>query len=830
MSVASVAKITARLARLQKTSKGVSSAGKSVHTAAGNSVRSITNIVKGGAVATAAGSLLGGGQNQAQFAVPFATDFSDRIPDARIVEDPIVDIPAIVAAVDVEETDELLPKVPEKISLTTTESIPIAAEVDPKIVVENYFDNDLKPIAIEASIPESVSFSTESPELKLLQTDVQRLNNTMSAIGIRLNTIEEAIQLATLQNQTIVRNNEKRRDEESVERMSPPSKPKSDEPQGAVSRGADFVGAMVGAQLARYTLPAVALLGFSLATQAEEALLAEGDIDELAEDLETIDAVHENYVKATVGVMAAKNAGAAKTIAIGTAITASRIKEAAPMRNLTQAVMTKSEPVTRRANSVISAIKDIRPNPTVAKIVAGMKTMSQFIASFAKSIAGPVLSRAASIVGPIFAKAGVVAKGLLAKPVKWYLIIETIMLAIEMGDAYLLNPSPEAEKEFHETVKSTLNRIIDLIGGTYVAAMIGVALGGALGSAVLPVIGTVGGTILGAIFGIIVGDSLFQILPFDSIVNATYDYFITGNKSAFNSLGQKMKNHVMKEFSKAADGLLSTVDIVTGGGIEMATTEDIVAEYGNITPVQLIEQATSGLGTDENAIAFALKDIKSKDEMKVFSEVYRAETGIDLDERLQEELSAQEYVKLQQQVNRQIGVFKNTAVVFENMVTPPDITISEQELGTPLELTDATVTTVSKPNITTSEQFIDALIKPQGVSGAPITSEQEQKQFISNILNRETVEQTNVVTNMNNNTTNISTVVPRSIPDLAMSATVEQKAGEGAIVPIVVAPPQQNNMQYRNPTGSTSGQSQVDSARSSYDTSDSFLSNSTLQT
>ena len=828
MSVASVAKITARLAKLQKTSKGVSSAGKGVHKAAGNSVKSITDIIKGGAVAGAAGSLLGGGQNQAQFALPFATDFSDRIPDARIIEDPIVDIPAIVASVDVEETDELLPTVPEKISLTTTESIPIAAEVDPKIVVENYFDNNLKPIPIEASIPESVSFSTESPELKLLQTDVQRLNNTMSAIGIRLNTVEEAIQLAVLQNQTIARNNEKRRDEESVERKAPPTKPKSDEPPGMLRKAGDFTGAMIGAQLARYTLPAIGLLGFSLATQAEEALLAEGDIDELAQDLETIDTVHENYVKATIGVMGAQKVGAAKTIALGTAITASRIKEAAPMRNLTQAVMTKSEPVTRRANSVISAIKDIRPNPTVAKIVVGLKTMSQFIASFGKSIAGPTLSRAASIIGPLFAKAGMVAKGLLAKPVRWYVAIEALMLAIEMGNAYLLNPSPEAEKEFHETVKSTLNRIIDLLGGTYVGAMIGVLLGGALGTAVLPVIGTVGGTILGALFGIIVGESLFQILPIDSIVNAMYDYFLLGNKSAFNSLGQKMKNHVMKELSKVADSLLSAVDIVTGGGIEMATTEDIVAEYGNITPVQLIEQATSGLGTDENAIAYALKDIKSKDEMKVFSEVYRAETGIDLDEQLQEELSVQEYVKLQQQVNRQIGVFKNTAVVSENMVTPADITISEQELGTPLELTDTTVTTVSRPNITTSEQTIDALIKPQGVSGAPITSEQEQKQFISNILNRETVEQTNVVTNTNTNTTNINTVVPRSIPDIRM-ATVEQKAGEGAIIPIIVQP-KISQQQFQNPVGSTSGQSQIDTARSGYRTSDEFLSNSSLQT
>jgi hypothetical protein len=828
MSVASVAKITARLAKLQKTSKGVAQAGKGVHKSAGSSVKSITDIVKGSVLGSAAGSFLNGNQNQSQFALPFAVDFSDRVQDARIVEDPIVDIPAIVAAVDVEETDELLPKVPEKINLTTTESVPVSAEVDPKIIVENYFNDDVKPIAIEASIPESVSFSTESPELKLLQTDVQRLNNIMSVIGIRLNTVEEAIQLAVLQNQSIARNNEKRRDEEDVERKSPPKRDQpSDQPQGRISQGADFVGAMVGAQLARYALPAVGLLGFALATEAEEALLANKDVDELAQDLETIDAVHENYVEATVGLMAAKNAGAVKTIAVGTAIAASQIKEAAPLKNLTQAVMTKSEPVTRRANAVMSSIKDIRPNPTVAKIVVGLKTMSQFLASFGKSVAGPTLSSASNILGPFFAKAGIVLKGLLAKPVKWYLIVETIMLTISMGEAYILNPSPEGEKAFHENVKLTFNRIIDMIGGTYVGAYIGVAMGASIGTAVFPVIGTVAGTLLGAIFGIMVGDTLFQILPIDSIVNASYDYFIRGDKSAFNSLGRKMQSHVMKELSKVADGLANTVDIVTGGGIEMATTEDIVAEYGNITPVQLIEQATSGLGTDENAIAFALKDIKSKVEMNAFSEVYKAETGIDLDERLQEELSVQEYVKLKQQINRQFATSTETVVVSENMVTPSDITTTNQELVTSPELTDATVRTVSKPNITTSEQLIDSLIKPQGVSGAPLTSVEEKQQFISRILNEETVEQTSVVNNTNN--TSITTVVPKSIPDIAMSAAVEQKAGQGAIVPIVI-PPQKSNAQYKNPLGSTSGQSQVDSARSGYDTSDSFLSNTTLQT
>jgi hypothetical protein len=104
---------------------------------------------------------------------------------------------------------------------------------------------------------------------------------------------------------------------------------------------------------------------------------------------------------------------------------------------------------------------------------------------------------------------------------------------------------------------------------------------------------------------------------------------------------------------------------------------------------------------------------------------------------------------------------------------------------------------------------------------------EEKQQFISRILNEETVEQTSVVNNTNN--TSITTVVPKSIPDIAMSAAVEQKAGQGAIVPIVI-PPQKSNAQYKNPLGSTSGQSQVDSARSGYDTSDSFLSNTTLQT
>jgi hypothetical protein len=835
MSAASVAKIYKRLEKLKTTSRGVGKAGGDVHKAASGSVRSITNIIKGGTLGAVGTSLLTGPdvQQQTNFAAPFSVDYTNQA--SRVIEDPIIDVPNIVAAVESEEIDQTLPEAPEKIDLTTTEEIPVVAEVDPKIVVENYFNNELKPIPIEASLPASVSFSAESPEFQALQTDVQKLNGLLNTIGVRMNTVEEAIESAVLQNQKTLRDNERRRDESDVEERPQPQQQQKQ--PGALSKAGDFIGAALGAQLARYTLPAIALLGASLASSAESAF--EDDSEEaLVEEMDTIDSMHENYVKATVGVMAAKSTGALKTIAVGSAIGISQLNEkvpnvktavSAPMKRATQAIVTKSAPVTTAVNSALKSIKDIRPNPVMTKVVAGLKALSQFITSFAKSVATPLLSSASRLLTPVADVAGKVLKSVLAKPVNWYVGIEALFLAISMGDAYLINPSPEAEKAFHKETKTAINKLIDIMGGTYIATMIGVAIGGSLGTLVLPVFGTVAGTIIGAIFGIMLGETVFQILPIDSIVNATYDYFIRGDKTAFNSLGNKMLNHVKKELAGYADSLIETVDIVTGGGIELATTEDILSEYGDLTPVKLLDQAMSGVGTDENAIAYAFKDIKTEAQRVAINEAYKAETGLDLDVQLKSELSSSEYTKLEQQISKQlqrpvrsVQINNIETDIVESNIVPAEVAPNQQSLVQPVR-TDATVTSLTKPNITTSGNILEVMTAPQGVVVPPA---QETEQIISNILNESTVVQEKIVDNMN--VTNINTATIRSIPDIRM-ATVEQKAGEGAIIPIIVQP-KISQQQFQNPLGSTSGQSQIDTARSGYRTSDEFLSNSSLQT
>ena len=844
---------SAKLAKLITQGKasaitGVAKAGKGLQTAATKS----TGVL--GRVAARAGKLGALGGAAALGALSNAKDGLQNFvgssggatgsgSSVAIIENPIIDVPALVAPLELE--GELLPTagIAKPIDLVTETQLPAYGLIDPKRVVENYFDDDYRPIPIESAVPIGASFVANSKAFNLLENKVDFLALTMHSLMRRLSSVEDSIDAAILQNQNTLQGNERRRDEEDVERKSQPD---------VIENILSAAGLMTGGYLSKFAMPAIALAGASMAAAAEEAF---GDDEEtIGEKLEFLDDMEENYVKLAAAYAGAKSGGLVKSGSAG----ASAVKQAAQgaaAAKIAQAkgmvkaspVMTKTkETVTAVANSAKEIAKKVKANPVVAKIVSGLKRMMRYLKATTTGI-NTIFIKAKDLLAPFVKLTGKALKGLLAKPIKWFVIFEGIMLTIQAGEAYMLNPSPEAEADFHKNVKERLNRIIDLIGGTYIGALIGTTGGAALGTLTLPLIGTFGGGLIGAIAGLIVGEALFTILPIDTIVNAFYDHFLLDKINAFDNLAVKMLNHVKKELSKYADPAKDAVDFVTGGGLSLATAEDIDKDYakygGSSLPSQnLIFLAKMGAGTDENAVSFALSKVESVDDFNEIAEKYESEYNEPLIERLQRELSGKEYSDLGIQLESQ---FTGGSQLLPAIITPPSKETETISRRARRDMKAATIESID------TEALESAIAK--GVYDRDIIGDSEiDREKVSLLTTRELkaiiyhddLDQEDMTlirdlySNKARDVITAQATEPQSevqlfvdankeIPSITTTGAMDEKS---TLITPIFMPNVGTKPIPDNPAGSSPGQSGVDSAKPSFAPRDAFLADYGFQT
>lgn len=654
--------------------KGVAKSGDDVVKATSRATGVAARLTAGGT-----GGLLGAGLNsllnqKPEEQIPNVVQTQDVIVNEPSMpsDDPTINVPELVQSLS-STSDVELPALTEQLStvdLATTAEVPIAATVDPVQVVENYFDDNYKPIPVEASVPADTRFEAYSKSLGSLNVSIKTIESKIKTLDIKIDSVEKRIKQAIEQNKSTLRANERRRDEADVEKKKKPAKEKG----GGAAAAA---GAIAGGLMMRYILPITALLGSNLLSASAEA---SDDGETIGEKLSFLEDIEDKYVTGAAALAGAKASGAigrsaraARSMAAGVAMNASLVADdlKTAARNVKTGLLTRAsdarsamqvsaprtmEKLTQTKDAIVSTYRQVAANPKAIKVVQYVKEFIERIKAFADGFASkfdPIkksLSRITSLFGNVF-------KGLLAKPIRWYVAIEGLLLLIPAAESWLLGTS--TEQEFHTKAKESINRVVGMIGGTWIVSLLFTLAGAAVGTVALPGIGTIAGTALGIFIGLYFGESIYKMIGGEVIVNAIYDYIVSGfDTSVFNGLTSKMKDAFVNEWEslveRVKEDAASSFDFVAGGGLEVATTEDIKKEYGeNISNIDLITRASSGLATDENAIAYALKDIKSEQEFQQFAKQYEQQTGSSLSATLQEELSENEYGKLMNQLQTQ---------------------------------------------------------------------------------------------------------------------------------------------------------------------------------
>lgn len=560
-----LAKVIAKL-----TSKGVvksveitAKAGKGLAKAVTKSLGAAKKLVVGGAAA--AGAYLGNkfaNVNDNTSSGAAASFDNVTIPSVdQVIEDSTINIPDISASLNGIITQDLLPvnRVKKQIDFTTTKDTPIEGiTVDPVSIVENYFENNYKPITINnAVIPADTKFEGMSKSLGVLQSSLDNVGRRLRRVEVAVRSLEDTIEEAIAVNESTNRANERRRDERNTERASGRSGGISDQ----LGQMAGVAGAVTGGFLGKYLLPGLLLASASFASDYSDETA--GDEETLGETFEFLDDIEQKYVSLAAAFKGAQLSGiTAKAAAQGSNIAAkasaavNKTKDAAKATKAGQLAVKAQQKISQTGQAIASTYNKVIANPKAQKILKALTKAKGILTSFGNSfstIFDPI-KKAVGFLPKFILKA---FKGLLTKPIRWYVAFEAIFLLIPAAEAYMLGSI--SEDDFHTRAKEAINRCVGLIGGSWIVSLI---LGLALGTAgtVVPIIGNIGGAALGILIGMFFGENIYRMIGGEVIVNAIYDYFVYDKITSLNQLGTQIKNAFLKEWD---DLLQSPREVVT---------------------------------------------------------------------------------------------------------------------------------------------------------------------------------------------------------------------------------------------------------------------------
>lgn len=511
--------------------------------------------------------------------------------------------------------------------------------------------------ALGPRLPELTISKKYSPIMKDIIENINGIKKRLDRVEIKTRKQTQILlnlKTASMGLNQVVRDDldEKRRDElkekreadeEQVER-----KGIGDYGRDAFRKIGEFGGRLkdgILAALSPFLLPA-ALFGTSFALEQAQQFIPE-DL-ELEQVLKVVDTVEEK-----VAGIAAAFMGLARGSAIGQGV-----------QNISRAI--RSFTGAQGMAAAQQVVSKVRPgNPAYAKFLPALQRAQGFFARISR-MTGSITAAAAqwgARLGSSFTKLlGNIGK----KVIRWYLIFEAFK--IMMNAAQLLIMGTIDESEFHKRTKEQIGEIVRILGAPYLLMV----LFGLLGTPV-PILGNAAGAVAGFLAGIFLGDAVFESLGMQQLVDGLYDWLFLGDFSKLRTyppvllrglafaLPRAIAAEVSEQYERVtrfADSLLQDT---------MATEEEIVSKYGEgAGDLDILRQATEGRGTDENAVLYAFRNIKSVSDYNAFKNRFETEFlpeynrdrlfgKVDtMEEYLKKELLTDEYKQLVEQINSQI--------------------------------------------------------------------------------------------------------------------------------------------------------------------------------
>jgi hypothetical protein len=229
------------------------------------------------------------------------------------------------------------------------------------------------------------------------------------------------------------------------------------------------------------------------------------------------------------------------------------------------------------------------------------------------------------------------------------------------------------ESEFHKRTKEQIGEIVKILGVPYLLMV----LFGFLGTTV-PIIGNAAGAAAGFITGVLLGDKVYQILSIQTLVDGLYDMFLLDDTTKIkqfipavidgltNELPRLIKAQAAESFERA------TSFFDPDNAMQMDTAEEIKSKFGeDAGNLEILERATVGAGTDEGALAYAFREIKTTSDYLAFKNRFENEFMPEyndgrifgrvgsMEEYLQKELRPVQYEQLAEQIKSQIAENEN---------------------------------------------------------------------------------------------------------------------------------------------------------------------------
>ena len=553
--------------------------------------------------------------------------------------DPIINLPALADWSSIAAAMFDLGSMPSHVDIKTTSDTKFASQADFDSFVEgmeNYFDDQpSRPIVIESVIPAGTEIEAVSKSLGSLEEKITEVQGSTLALQSRMDRVYKKLGFAIEQNKRIAAANERRRDEEDVEK-------KDSVVPSQAGRIAENVGTMTAGVLSKYVIPALALLGWGMADALADS--AEGDDETLAEKLAFLDGIEETYLQMYAAFRGASGSLSSGFSKISAAFAEGKLKT---ISNLSTKFTVVANQVSMARKNVAIFMTGLKvagtSSPMGMRFAQTLQTFRSIISGFArglKNITAPIMRIVNSLPSFVIK----LLKGFASKAIKWTAIFLAVDTMIDAALAFGFGQI--SEEEFHKRTKDNINFILGIMSGIYVTTFICTLLGTVIGT-YFPIFGNLVGAAVGFVVGIVIGDDLYKMIGMNVLVDAVYDWLVSGfeNTSGFKSLVPKMIDAGKKALEEVIQKYKDFFKDM--GRDEIASAEDIKADYGeDATLIEIAEQAKGGiLSDDENAMLYVADNINSYQELEAFNEEFKQRNGVTLQDHARSFMNDDEFAQ-----------------------------------------------------------------------------------------------------------------------------------------------------------------------------------------
>lgn len=334
-------------------------------------------------------------------------------------------------------------------------------------------------------------------------------------------------------------------------------------------------------------------------------------------------------------------------------------------------VATKIPTIQRAGTAVAQVVSKLNPGSAVyARFLPALQRVQSFFARISK-LTGGITAAATKWLSGLGQGAADKLRKFGRGVLKWYLIFEAFQLMITAAQLLIMGTIDEAE--FHKRAKAQIAQIVRVLGAPYLLMVIFGFLG-----TVVPLLGNAVGAVAGFIAGLFLGDKAFEILKLETLSNGLYNWFFLDDTTELKSFPPALLRGLAIELpallgqaiAENYERVTAIADSVIAD--RMATEEEITSKFGaDASDLDILRQATEGGGTDENALLYAFRNIKSTSDYLAFKDKFETQFlpeynkdktlgKVDtMEEYLRKELLTDEYEQLVNQVRAQIAESSN---------------------------------------------------------------------------------------------------------------------------------------------------------------------------